>query len=390
MNPFKKVTAVLLAVLMIVLAAGCTPISLSKEWSYKYGDQELPIGVYIYSMYQAYNEAKSYAEKLDDYATDKSFLDLEITDDDGNTQVAREWILDKADKITRNVIAINSEIENNNVTVDQATLDEAEKTAKNTWDMGQYVSYGYFSPMSKELEPYGISYESFYISTYEAMAKQSCLFNALYGKGGAKEVTDAELTEYFNSNYTDYKYFAANLYTSETGEDGTSTNVALSDEDKEKVKAELDKYAEEVNSGKSFDDVVKEYMDNNSITEDPTKTGTEVLDKSSIGDELKEKLGEMAEGTCATVAVGDGDSAQYYLIYKGKIADAADGYISDDTNRTSVLSAMKSEDFNSYLEDLATNLDVEINTSQTNRYKPDMFFVPVAPSTAATTSASES
>ncbi len=387
MKPFKKVAALLLAAVIIAVSAGCTPVSLNKEWSYRYGDDELAIGVYIYSMYQAYNQAKGFAESNEDYDSEKSFMDLEITDDDDNTAVAKDWILEKADEITRNILAIDSEIERMGVTVDPTALAEAKETAQNTWDMGQYASYGYFSPMSAELEPYGVSFDSFYVSTYEAMTKQSSLFNAMYGKGGEKEVSDSELTEYFTDNYTDYKYFTADLYTSETGEDGNAVNTAMSEEDANNVKSELDKYAQDVNSGKSFDDVAAEYMENNSITEDPVKSGTEVLEDSSLGDEIKNKLKEMSEGSCATVQVGEGESAQYYIIYKGKASDVAADYIADDTNRENVLSGMKSEEFNDYLLDVAKNLDVEINTAQTSRYSPDMFFVPVAPSTAATTSA---
>ena len=50
MKPFFKVTAFLLAVVMIIFSVGCTPISMNAEWSYRYNDQELAIGVYIYSL----------------------------------------------------------------------------------------------------------------------------------------------------------------------------------------------------------------------------------------------------------------------------------------------------------------------------------------------------
>lgn len=388
MKPFKKVAAVLLAAVMIVLSAGCTPISLSKEWSYKYGDDQLSIGVYIYSLYQAYSQAQSYAEKNEDYSSDKSFMSLEITDDDGNKKVAKDWILEEADKITKSILAVDSELAKYDITLDTATKDEAKKTAQSTWDMGAYASYGYFDPLSKKLEPYGVSFESFYTSSYEAMAKQSALFNALYGKGGAKEVKDDELKSYVKENYTDYKYLPVNLYTTETDDSGNSTNTALSDDDKKKVENELKQYAEQITGGKAFGDAVSEYMKANSITEDTSKSATENLENSSIGDEIKEKLKKMKEGTAETLQVGDGDSAQIYLIYKGKINDAADSYISDSTNRSNVLSEMKSDEFNNYIDEIAASLDVEINSAQVNRYAPDMFFVPVEPTTEATTAAS--
>lgn len=388
MKPFKKVAAFLLAVVMIVIASGCTPMSLSKEWSYKDADTELAIGVYIYSLYQAYSEASNYAKDNKDFDSTKSFMDLEITDDDGNTKVAREWIKEQADKITKNLLAINYQLKELNVTVDQATLDEAKSAAQTVWDVGQYASYGYFSPMSKILEPYGISFDSFFVSTYEAMAKQDALFNAIYGKGGSQEVADSDLTSYFTDNYTDYKYFSAALSTSTTDESGNSTSKAMTDEEKEKVRDELQGYANALNSkSKTFDEVLKTYMDANAITTDPSKSGVENLENSTIGDELKEKLKDMEQGKADVIEIGTGDTAQCYLVYKGKINDDVKTYIDDKTNRASVLSAMKSDDFNDFLEKSLENLKVEINTAQIDRYDPNMFFVPEEPTTAAATAA---
>lgn len=384
MKPFKNVAAVLLAAVMIVLSAGCTPISLSKEWSYRYGDDELSIGVYIYSLYQAYSQAQSYAESNENYSTDKSFMDLEITDDDGNTAVAKDWILNEADKITKSLLALDNELARLNVKLEQATIDEAKSTAQSTWDTGIYAAYGYFDPMSEKLEPYGISFDSFYVSSYEAMAKQSCLFNALYAKGGEKEVSDAELTDYFTENYTDYSFFPVNLYTTDTDDEGNSVNTALSDDEKAKVEDELNGYVKDIVSGKTFDDVLSAYMDANSITDDPSQKGIEILEDSTIGDDIKDKLADMKEGTAETLQVGDGDTAQLYFVYKGSIKNDVDDYINDATNRASVLSSMKSDEFNEYLDKLTEELEPEINTAQVNKYDPDMFFEPVEPTTTAT------
>ena len=50
---------------------------------------------------------------------------------------------------------------------------------------------------------------------------------------------------------------------------------------------------------------------------------------------------------------------------------------------------MKSEDFNAYIDGLVETIEPEINTAQVDRYDPNMFFVPVEPTTAATTAAGE-
>ena len=96
MKPTVKITSLLMAVLLLfsVFAAGC---SLEKEWSYKTSEQELAIGVYLVAMQEAYAEAQSYASSLDGYdANSESWLDMEITDSDGNKAVAKDWIKDTA------------------------------------------------------------------------------------------------------------------------------------------------------------------------------------------------------------------------------------------------------------------------------------------------------
>ena len=53
MKPNIKVGSFLLAIVMmfsVFAIAGCTPTTLNKEWSYKTSDNELAIGVYIYSL----------------------------------------------------------------------------------------------------------------------------------------------------------------------------------------------------------------------------------------------------------------------------------------------------------------------------------------------------
>ena len=107
MKQAVKIGSLLLAILMVfsaVFASGC---SLQKQWSYKTSDKELAIGVYIYNLDVAYQQALEYAKKLDDYdGTNDKWLDLEITDDDGTTAVAHQWMKDKAEELTLTALAV--------------------------------------------------------------------------------------------------------------------------------------------------------------------------------------------------------------------------------------------------------------------------------------------
>lgn len=387
MKPNLKIGSFLMAVVMIfsvLIVSGCTPISLNKEWSYKTGDKELAIGVYIYSLDTAYQQAKSYAQELDDYDESKdSWLEMEITDDDGKTEVASKWIKEQAKLMCLSYLVLDEQIEKENVDISKDTIASADEQAETYWNVGQYADYGYIMPMKDDLEPYGISLESFRYCSTEYSVKYQALFDKLYKEGGSKEVTDEELTKYFNDNYTDYSYFTVNLYTATTDEAGESSNVAMSDEEAKKVTDEIDGYVKDINGGKSYDDVLAAYMKANDIESDPATSNIENLENSSLGDEVKEALKKLDNNKATAVKVGSGENAVYYFIYKRNIKDAAKDYLADETNSANVLSSMKSEEFADYIEGLTKKLDYEENTSVINQYEPKMFFVPVEPTTSA-------
>lgn len=387
MKPNVKIGSFLMAVVMIfsvLIVSGCTPMSLNKEWSYKSGDKELAIGVYIYSLDTAYQKAKSYAEKLDDYDESKdSWLEMEITDDDGKKEVASKWIKEQAKLMCLSYLVLDEQIEKENIDISLASADEQAETY---WNVGQYADYGYIMPMKDDLEPYGISLESFRYCSTEYSVKYQALFDKLYKEGGSKEVSDEELTKYFNENYTDYSYITVNLYNASTDEAGESTNVAMSDEEAKKVTDEIDGYVKDVNNGKSYDDVLEAYMKANNIESDPATSNIENLENSSLGDEVKEALKKLDNKKATAVKVGSGENAVYYFIYKRNIKDAAKDYIANETNKANLLSSMKGEEFADYIEELTKKLDYEENTSVIEKYEPKMFFVPVEPTTSAETS----
>lgn len=381
MKPAIKIGSLLLAVMMVfsVVLSGCT---LNKEWSYKTEEKELAIGVYIYALDTAYNKAKTYAEKLDDYdSTKDSWLDMEITDDDGNTAVAREWIKDQAEKECLKYLAVEYGLKQEGATVDSATLQAAEEQSKSYWEVGPYASYGYIQPMSDELEKYGISYESFAYCTGEYSANYSALFAALYAEGGSQAVSDDELIKFINENYADYTYFSIPLTESTTDEaSGEEKTVALSDEAAKKITDQLEGYVSDINGGKSYDDVISAYMEASGLTDDPSTPNTEFAEDFSAGDELKAAYDKLENNKAVMVKVGEGDTATAYLLYKKDITATSAEYL--EQNRASVLSKMKTDDFDKYLDEIIEKLDYE-KSSAVDGYDPKMFFEPVEPTTAA-------
>ena len=391
MKPTVKIGSLLLAVVMALSAAFATGCSMSKEWSYKTSDKELAIGVYIYCLDLAYQQAQTKAKELDDYdGTNDKWLDLEITDDDGNTAVARQWIKDDAQKKCLNFLAVEKGMKDEGASVDEATQQAADEQAKTYWNVGQYANYGYIMPMSKELEPYGISYDSFRYCTSQYSVNYSALFAKLYGEGGSQEVSDSELEDYFIENYVDYSYIPVQLYEASTDEAGESKSVALSDEKIADYTAELEGYVKDINDGKSYDEVVSAYTEKHELSQSPAVDNTEQLESVSAGDQIKDALKDLGNNKAVTVKVGEGDSGMLYLVYKRNSADSAKDYLESETNRAGVLNTMKKDDFEDYLKKIVEDLDYEKN-SAVDGYDPKMFFVAEQPTTAAeeTTSAEE-
>ncbi|OUP79637.1 hypothetical protein B5F08_04085 [Anaeromassilibacillus sp. An172] len=376
MKAIKKITAAFLAVLMIMSISGC---STKPEWSYKVDDNEMQIGVYIYALYTAYNQAATYASSAEGYDAEKSFLNLTITDDDGETAVAKDWIVDTAKELTKNILTIEEEFEARGLTLTAEDEAAAKESADNDWNLGpyydMYLAYGMMpTPYKDILEPYGVSYESFERASYMASAKQTALFEEIYINDEETAVSTEDLTNYFTENYTSYSYLSVRLADSATDDSGSTTYTAMSDEDIAEIESTLQGYADNINNGAgTFAEQMVEYTALKELESDPSTSAVENLDESSLNEDVVAALNELEEGKASLVKVGEAENAYYYLIYKAPIADSVADYIEDETNSFNVLSAMKSEEFQDMLTAKAEELGIQENTSVVNSYKPSMF-----------------
>lgn len=376
MKAIKKITAAFLAVFMIMSISGC---STKPEWSYKVDDNEVQIGIYIYALYTAYNQAASYASSAEGYDAEKSFLNLTITDDDGETAVAKDWIVDTAKELTKNILTIEEEVKARGLTLTAEDEAAAKESADNDWNLGpyydMYLAYGMMpTPYKDILEPYGVSYESFERASYMASAKQTALFKEIYINDEETAVSTEDLTNYFTENYTSYSYLSVRLADSATDESGSTTYTAMSDEDIAEIESTLQGYADNINNGAgTFAEQMVEYTALKELESDPSTSAVENLDESSLNEDVIAALNELEEGKASLVKVGEAENAYYYLIYKAPIADSVADYIEDETNSFNVLSAMKSEEFQDMLTAKAEELGIQENTSVVNSYKPSMF-----------------
>lgn len=372
MKNFSKILCVVLALVMALSAASC---ALSPQYAYQQDDIEIPIGVYIYYLYSAYNTAQGYAQKSDLYDSEtgkydgkKSFLKMEITDDDGNTAVAEDWIINKAEEDLKNAVAINTKFNELGCTIDQTEIDSTQTYYKSYWDQ----SY------AEQFEAYGVSFDSFFEAAYMLPVKESEAFKAEYGTDGPSAVSDEELSAYFKENYTSYKYFSANLYTSaaEDTTDGSaetaSVNTPLSEDEIAAYQKDFNSYASTLSEGGSYDDVVEKYKEAYDVTDDPTTANVEVIDADTT-DELLKTIKDMKDGQAMTIEIGDDEnSKQLYLLYREPIENQLEAYTDPEQHKDDVLSSMKHEEFDDLLKKLAEDMNITLS-SACGGYKPSMF-----------------
>jgi hypothetical protein len=359
MKRIKKAIAVLLAVVMTAGAAGC---SADKSWAMKTDTLTAPIGAYIYYLYAAYQTAESSVPD-----TSKPVLEQQI-----EGQSAEAWIKDKALTYTKEFFVVNDKMKELNLTL---TADES-KSASDSTDT-QWEQY------SPTLENFGVSKSSFNLAGADYYAKYAKIFDAVYGKGGSKEVSDADLKSFFEKNYTDFNYMVAPLYKT----DATGSYVALTDAEKAAIKTEFEGYAADVTAGKkTMQQAADAYKTSSKQTTEQLNSATIVLDTdTSFPDDLKTAVKAMKNGEVKAVDLTS--AGAYVLIIKNDITKQTAAKFSTADGRKAVLTEMKAKEYSDELEKEAkAYTKATINQKAIDSYSPSMFVTPVS-SAAPTASA---
>lgn len=332
---FKKAAALGLAAVIGLSATACS----TPTWCAKSGEDTLAVGAYIYTMVNAYTSANY-------QVTDSSTPVLEQKIED---QPAAEWIENQTQDSIRTMLATNKKFEEMGLSFTSEEIDAINKSIDSGW--AQY---------SKTLEGMGVSKDSYGKVAVWQGEKYYKIFDAIYGEGGEKEVSDSEVESFFKENYTSYSYFTKSLKT--TDKDGKSTD--MTEEEINKVKEAFEGYAKQVNEDdKSMEDVAKTYKTDDSLESDPLKTSTTILDNSSLSDDLKTALKDLKNGEATAIKSG----TTYYVICKNDINDQVEK-LSNESDRANVLSQMKSEEFNKTMEEYTKGVDVQFNDAALKKY----------------------
>ncbi|WP_283609140.1 hypothetical protein [Faecalispora anaeroviscerum] len=344
MNFLKRLTASLLCVAMLTGMTACS--GADKTWAAKTNEKTLPIGVYIYYEYLAYQNASS---KIED--SSKPVLEQKVENTD-----ATEWIKKKALDYTKLLFVIDNKMKELKLSLTDAETKEIASTATSQWT--QY---------SSTLEGYGISKESYSTATAEFNTKSAKVFNAIYGKNGTKAVSDADLKTFFEKNYTDFSYVMLPLY-------NPTTYAALDEKTEKDYKQFLEDQAAALNKGSTtFDAVSTAAQKKLSLDYAPSQTVTTQLnEESGYPSDLISLLSGMKTGEAKTITLSTVSAA--LLVVKNDVTKKTATQLSDESTRSQVLSGMKNKEFEDEMTKIAEeSKDITVNQKAINSYQPTMF-----------------
>lgn len=364
----KLVAGVSACLLLVSTLSGC--YSEDKAWAARRGDDTAPIGAYIYYLSNAYQEALTLVE--DDT---KSVFDQEIDGKDGT-----QWVKDRARESLKLMYYVDQRMEDLGLTLDEDDQTQIESLTGSQW-----------SAYSASFDQYGIAQTSVERAYSQFIVEYQKVFEAVYGPGGEKEVSDNELREYYEGAYVDVDYFTC-AYTQYTEDGQTET---MSDEEKAEAAKEYQEYVTRIQDGElTIEEAAEEYQtardeeaaaasssssesSSSSSSSDDSASNlaseTVNLESSYYPEEMTAKIQEMDENTVDFVDIPD--SNMFVIIQKNPISEACDEMLSDAEQRLSVLSELKNDEYTADMEEGANALDdITFNDSVLDSYDPRMFF----------------
>lgn len=347
MAQLKRIAAAAMAAAMALSAAGCS--GADKSWAVKDSTDTVAIGSYIYNLYSAYSTASS---KVTD--SSKKVLEQKIDNED-----AASWIRAKALSDTKALLLTEQKMKEMKLSLSDSEKSQAKSAASSAW-----------SSYSSTLEKYGIAQSSFQ-ATVDAVYKEDKIFNALYGKGGSKAVSDGDLKDFYTKNYTSFAYLYCPLYTTDSN---GNYKASLSDADKKKAEQQFGDYASQIKAGKmTMQQAADAYKKSINSSSDQLNSETvNLTTDTSYPDALKKALADMKSGEIRTLELTT--QAAYLLIEKNDIEADADTKLKTDSGRSGILRDYKWEEFNTAFEKEADAMTgVTVNENAINSYNPSMF-----------------
>lgn len=217
----------------------------------------------------------------------------------------------------------------------------------------------------------GISKEHLLGAYKNISLNQTALLNGLYGKGGEREIAEADLKKYFNENYLSYKMISISLTDDESKE--------LSDADKKVYTDLLNGYLADYNKDQNFEAVVDKY---NKYVAEKDKSTEKVeasknednlrnADATDMDEYLAKEIRKLEVGKAAVVEYKAGGSTPTAaLILRLDPNSTEDLYANSNE---AIIRKLKGEELEKEIADLAAKVQIDLKKSAVKKCDPKKF-----------------
>lgn len=338
-----KKTGILAGVCALTLALSMTGCG-DTSWVLKDGSITIPTGIYNYYQIGGASDLQSMVAANTSSGT-SSTKDIWSQSVSGTNAVT--WVMNTALDECKNLATVEKLCTDRKLELTADQKKQCESTAES-----QYTSY-------KDLLTKNDISQSSLQRIYEGFFRKQLLFNSYYGANGDKAVKDSELSDYYTKNFAHVKQiFIAKV--------DTSTYAALSKDDlaKAKTKAQTAFDAAKKDPSK-FDDFVTKYNEDPGMKQNPTGY---VFSKAS-GSNYDSKFTDLAF-SLKDGEVGMAESEMGYFIELKVKLDPTDTKTYTDEIKSTILSEMKSDEFNTLVKDEVSKQKFEQNNTSIDKYSP--------------------
>lgn len=346
MKKYTKICALICALATGFSLAGCADTS----WALKSGDVTLPSGVYLYYLINNASKVESgtAASSTTTTSSSSSSTSSDVWSKTVDKQNAVSWAINSSLKSCKELIVVEKQTAKRKV---KLTSDET-KAAKSYADQ----SYSTYESLFKEND---ISQTSLERISKDMYLEQE-LFKSYYGENGDKAVPETELAKYYTQNYAHIKQiFVAKV--------DTSTNKTLS---KSKLASQKKKantaYAAVKNDLTHFQKYVDKYNEDTGMKSN--SDGYIFSKASATSSGYDTKFVNLAFSLkVGQVGMAESDMG-YFIEYRVKTDPKASTF--NDTMKETILTAMKSDDFQDLIDDVVAKTTFTQNDKTINHYNP--------------------
>lgn len=333
----KKALAAVLA-LALALAAGCS--SKDTSWVARSGEDTIPAGVYLVELMMGYNEAASQLYGEGDI--------LKSTIED--TPVP-QYITDYAKKECANLLAIRKEFQSRGLSVGEEENQQAADYTDYLYSIGE--SFYQANGVEKEAVRF----------INDTTMMSLAVFSSIYGEGGEKEVSKAELEKEFSSRYTRSRYIVFPKVDITTG-------ASLTQEELDANKEQADQFYQRAKEGESFPALIHQYTKE----KNPEGAGEQQAD-NAYDIYLENNAGYFSpvyeQGIVAAADNEVGQLEDEYCIYLYQKLPLMEGDSARvDSYLSSLLQTMKYDEYMETINTWGSSLEVTYNNAALAVYTP--------------------